>query len=242
MRIGLLPIMISLCVMAGGPAHSGPSMDLPEISLGSSPYRSFSDNVVYGTTEDVLTVPEGQEFIVTMFKGQTSSFELLQGSTVILRGRAVDQKSSYSIALGRGHLRIEEGATLSVRFISTGSGHYYLQGYFVHAGSPYRATNGTSSATSPATVFTADEDRDFLARTIALNTYSCDVYVDGSMALPGQSYATFDLGPHYGSSMSGGGFSEGLGGLVLPAGSQLQIGARDGVTCDYYIDGEYLSP
>jgi hypothetical protein len=34
----------------------------------------------------------------------------------------------------------------------------------------------------------------------------------------------------------------GRGALVLPAGSQLQIVARDGVTCDDYIDGEYIFP
>jgi hypothetical protein len=240
MRLGLLLMVICFSVIAGGPAHSGPSLGLPEVSLGSNPYRSFANEIAPGVIEDVLTVPEGQEFIITMFKGQHSYFELLQGSTVILRGRGLDQKSSYSIAVGRGRLMIEEGATLSVRVTSTVPGHYYLQGHFVQAGSPYRAANGTSSATSPATVFTADEDRDFLVRTIGLSTYSCDVYVDGSMVIPGQSYSTFDLGPHYGSSMSGGGFAMGQGALVLPAGSQLQIVARDGVTCDYYIDGEYI--
>jgi len=223
-------------------ALAGPSMSLPEVSLGSNPYRSFSGHVAPGVTSDVLTVPTGQEFIVTMFKAEHSSFEMLQDSTVILSGRALDQKSSYSIAVGRGLLRIEEGATLSLRYVSSGGSHYFLQGYFVHAGSPYRATNGRSAATSPATVFTADEGRDFLVRTIGLSTYSCDVYMDGSMAIAGNSFAAFDLGPHYGTSMSGGAFAMGLGAMVLPEDSQLQIVARDGVTCDYYIDGEYIKP
>ena len=244
MRIRLLPIVALVCVFLDGPAIAGPSLELPEVSLGSSPYRSYAAYVDSGATGSVLTVPEGQDFIVTMFRSEHEHFELVQDTTVVLSGFLLEKHSSVSVGVGRGRLRVEEGSSLSVRVPSGwwAGGNYFLQGHFVQTGSPYRSTSGATSATSPATVFTSDADRDFLVRTICLPSYSCDVYMDGSKVIPGQSYAAFDVGRHSGSSVSGGGFAIGLGALVLPAGSELQLVARDGVTCQYYIDGEYITP
>ena len=245
MRIRLLPIVALVCVFLDGPAIAGPSLELPEVSLGSSPYRSFAAYVDSGATESVLTVPEGQDFIVTMFRSEHEYFELVQDATVVLSGFLIEKYSSVSIAVGRGRLRVEEGTSLSVRNTSElgwAGGNYFLQGHFVQAGSPYRSTSGATSAATPDTVFTSDADRDFLVRTIGLATASCDVYMDGSKVIPGQSYATLDVGRRSGDSVSGGGFAIGLGALVLPAGSELQLVARAGATCQYYIDGEYLKP
>jgi hypothetical protein len=240
MRVRLLPIVVLACVFADGPVLAGPALGLPEVSLGSSPYRSFGAYVDSGATETVLTVPEGQDFIVTMVKSEHELFEVLHGSSVILTGRMLERSCGVSIALGRARLRIEEGTTLSVR-VPTGwfdGGTYFVQGYFVQAGSPYRYASGSTPSTTPATVFTADPDRDFLVRTIGIQSYSCDVYIDGSKVIPGQSWALMD--PAGRSSF--GGFAMGMGALVLPAGSALQLAARDGVICQYYIDGEYLIP
>jgi hypothetical protein len=240
MRVRLLPIVALACVIADGPALAGPSMGLPEVSLGSSPYRSFGAYVDAGATESVLTVPEGQDFIVTMFRSEHVYFELIQDASVVLSGFVLERTSGVSTALGRARLRVEEGTTLSVRVPSGwwAGGTYFIQGYFVHAGSPYRSTFGATSSTTPTTVFTADADRDFLVRTIGIETYSCDVYIDGSKVIPGQSWATMDPG----ARSSFGGFAMGLGALVLPAGSALQLAARDDVVCRHYIDGEYLIP
>jgi hypothetical protein len=236
----LLPIVVLVCVIADGPVLAGPSLELPEVSLGSSPYRSFAAYVDPGVTDSVLTVPDGQDFIVTMFKSEHVHFELVQDATVVLSGFVLERTSGVSTALGRARLRIEAGTTLSVRLPSGwwAGGNYFLQGYFVQAGSPYRSTFGATALTTPAMVFTADADRDFLVRTIGTSSYSCDVYIDGSKVIPGQSWAAMDPG----TRGSFGGFAMGLGALVLPAGAALQLVARDGVTCSYYIDGEYLIP
>ena len=61
-------ILIGAMVMGSvfqAEAYAGPGMGLPEVSAGTVPYRHYSGELCE-TATDVLTVPAGQEFLVTM--------------------------------------------------------------------------------------------------------------------------------------------------------------------------------
>jgi len=246
-------VALALC----GASHAGPTMSFPEVSLGARPSRSFAGDLCE-SAETLLSVPAGQEFIVTMVTSTvegaltyggtwTSGTFLMQDGTIILAGKSVGPHSGVPIGHGRGRLRVEEGTTLSIRKTggASGCGHFYLQGYFVKAGSPYRTFLGTSDVRD---VFTADSGQDFIVRTVALFSREgpshCHVYLDDRLYIHGSSWTTLDWGT-YSGGFGGGGFAQGHGMLVVPAGSTLQIGPEDAshsVQCDYYIEGQYIEP
>ena len=235
------------------PALAGPGSGLPEVSLGSNPYRSFGGGVESSPVV-LLTVPEGQEFIVTtvlvehlgrMDSAGISGFQLLQDGTPVLGGTTLGIRSLSGIGRGLGRLRLEAGSTLSIDY--NGSDPYadfYVEGRFVQAGSPYRSFYGTTSGAGPRAVFSADADRDFIVRTAVVwgaDTFSqnCDIYLDGEMHLSQTIQGTFsspDYHTRYAASLA-----SGQGALVVPAGSELSLHhAISG--CGYYIDGEYITP
>ena len=151
------------------------------------------------------------------------------------------------VARGDGRLPVGSGSTLSIRSIETHDGdckhNYYVQGYFIEAGSPYRSFYSNSALRR--TVFTVDTGKSFLVRTISVASRDapahCDVYVNGVLTIEGRSNTLSDVT----SSNRLGGFSTGKGALVLTEGQVLEIGPEDPATetqCDYYVAGEYLNP
>lgn len=231
----LVVMPLALCLISL--SHAVFASDFPEVSLGTNPHRSFGSTAAAGSTDPVLDVPEGQEFIVTMFRTQNEHFEVLQDSLVLLSGVTITRHSSVGVINGSGRMRVAEGSTLFVRGLSGGGGDYYLQGYFIRAGSPYRSFNGVTVEYGRETVFTADADRDFIVRTASVASSSCDLYLDDVLHLEGDAWSMLDQGTD--AKIGAPGFVRGLGALVVPAGSQVQLNAH-GVPCDYYFEGEYV--
>lgn len=226
---GLCSVLFSMAALVATPALAGPTMGLPEVSTGANPYRSFGGSVVgESTIHPLVSVPEGQEFIVTMVNVQYGTRFILQDSTVIVGGFITGRGMDTAIAQGRGRLRIEEGTTLSIQ----GDGTYFVQGYFVQAGSPYRSFFGVTSGEGLETIFTADADRDFIARSVMVKHLHCDFYIDDALHIDTNNYATLY-----------GGFAQGFGAVVVPAESRFQIDTDSATTpCEYYIEGEYVTP
>jgi hypothetical protein len=237
-------------------AHTPGGLTMPSVSAGSIPYRTFSGEAC-STAIDLLTVPEGQEFIVTMVSstahGSSSTSagiwefgtQLLKDGALLLTGSVFSRTQSVSVSVGNGRLPIESGSTLSISvYPSSGCGHYFLQGYLIEAGSPYRAYFGTSV---DRTVMTVETGKTFLVRTIALSTREspghCHAWVDGVKVIDGDTFAIYDRGMYDGGNP--GAFALGKGTLVLSSGQSLEVGPEDlgdVAQCDYYVEGEYIRP
>ena len=241
-------------------ASASPTLALPEVSKGTVPYASYSGTLCDVPT-DIMTVPEGQDFLVTMVSTTTDGgssrwgdgYEhhtsmLLRDDEIALTGQHIGKKSSIDIGSGIGRLPVTSGSTLRIRSIETSGDDcqhkYYVQGYFIQTGSPYRSFFNNSAI--QRTVMTVDADKQFLVRTIAIASREsplyCDVYVDGTLVLEGNSWTMSDT--HWGAGTAGG-FSTGKGTLVLTGGQVLSIGPEDPTAetqCDYYVAGEYLMP
>ncbi len=242
-------MLLGLLLMAPVSVQAHPGPGLPEVSAGENPRRNFGGTVSGGSSEAVYTVPEGQEFIVTMVATSTAGvsparevihgFDFLENTEVVLSGYVLSPLRQASIARGDGRLRIRSGSTLYARLEGPGLGDYYVQGFLVAAGGPYRSRNGTTAALD-ATLMTADSDRDFVGRTVVTDCPStggaASVVVDGSVVVPDSTDLT--ILSHW--SVRHSPFVIGKGELVVPAGQTL--GLRAIPPCDYYIDGEYVTP
>jgi hypothetical protein len=233
-------------------ALAHPGIGLPEVSQGSNPYRVFGGEVAADTTSTLLTVPDDQEFIITMVRANVngssllhsgesadSGVELLSDGAVILTNHAIGSTSRVSIAQGDGKLPVAAGAALSIINRNPSSTvTYYIQGYLIKAGSPYRSFMGHTplAISGLQTLITADADRDFLVRTLAVRSAAgdgVDVYIDGALLI---DWETGTHGPGDDRPLWAG-----KGMLVVPAGSSLQL-RTNGYYASYYIDGEYIKP
>ena len=243
--------ILSSALLCGTTAWAYPSLSLPEVSSGSLPYRAFGGSLVPSVPTDLLSVPAGQEFIITAVLGSVSGgggwtggtgIELMADGVRILGGRLIGEEPYSAFGQNAAHLKIDSGQTLSVLYGGTDSeASYFVQGYFVEEGSPYRSFFGslTGSEMHPgeATIFTAEGGRAFIVRTVAVYCAGMgpDVRVDSTVALPRRVYATS-------ISSSKKLFATGKGSLVVPPGSSLGLYGADTSSCDYYIDGEYTEP
>ena len=241
-----------LVFLVGPVALAHPGIGLPEVSEGSNPYRVFGGEVAADTTSTIYTVPDDQEFIITMVRANVngasllhsggssdSGVELLSDGAVILTNHALGSNSRVSIAQGDGKLPVAAGSVLSIINRSPSStAAFYIQGYLIKPGSPYRSFMGRTPFASSGlqTAITADADRDFLVRTLAVRSAAgdgIDVYIDGALLLE------WDTNTHgYGDDRP---LWAGKGMLVVPAGSSLQL-KTNGYYASYYIDGEYIRP
>jgi len=241
-----------LVFFMGPGALAHPGIGLPEVSQGSNPYRVFGGEIAADTTSTIFTVPDDQEFIITMVRSdvngasllhsgesEDSGVELLSDGVVILTNHAIGTNSRVSIAQGDGKLPVAAGAVLAIinRHPSI-TAAYYIQGYLIEAGSPYRSFMGHTplAISGLQTAITADADRDFLVRTLAVRSAAgstIDVYVDGALLIERNTdtHGPGDDRPLW----------AGRGMLLVPAGSSLQLLTR-GYFVSYYIDGEYIKP
>ena len=241
-----------LVILMGPSALAHPGIGLPEVSQGSNPYRVFGGEVAADTTSTLFTVPDDQEFIITMVRAnvngssllhsgesEDSGVELLSDGVVILTNHAIGSNSRVSIAQGDGKLPVAAGAALSIINRNPSSTvAYYIQGYLIEAGSPYRSFMGHTplAISGLQTAITADADRDFLVRTLAVRSAAgdgIDVYIDGALLI---EWDTSTHGPGDDRPLWAG-----KGMLVVPAGSSLQL-LTNGYYASYYIDGEYIKP
>jgi hypothetical protein len=252
-------VMVGLGISHPVVTQASPGLSLPEVSVGNIPYKTFSGPLC-DTPTPLLTVPEGQEFLVTMVTTTTDGGSSLNGdwmdhggsmltrdSVPILAGQAIGKKASIPVAKGTGRLPIPSGSALAIQSIGYPgcSRSFYLQGYYIQEGSPYRAFYNSSALSRE--VLTVETGQTFLVRTAALSSREspnhCHVWVDGEIVIDGDTWATTDRS-HWGSG-SAGGFASGLGTLVLTEGMKLEVGPVDvsiESQCDYYIAGETITP
>jgi hypothetical protein len=214
-------------------AHTPPGPALPAVSLGVNPHKSvFGEFVDEGGLRDVLVIPEGQDFIITAFRETGGDLELLRDDEVILLNPPYYREY---VAAGNAKLRVAGGATIRVRRLGSWvRSPYYLQGYFVAAGSPHRFVSAHTPGGGTHTIWASDPDRDFLVRTLFTTTSWCEVSLDGvpisSSGFPFDTMANNSLG-------------QGRGMLVVRAGSSLSLThGMEGEPCTYLIEGQYLQP
>ncbi len=255
MGISRIAVVLLMGWVSSSWAHTPGGLTLPSVSTGSVPYKSFNGLACTEPT-DLLTVPSGQEFIITTVSSTANGSasvagdwdggtRLLKDDEVLLAGSVFSSTMSVSVSSGNGRLPVEAGARLSIHTTaSSGCGYYFLQGYLIESGSPYRAYFGSSV---DRTVMTVDPEKSFLVRTIALSTREspshCHVWVDGERVIHGESFLVHDRGSYDGGNP--GPFPLGKGALLLTSGQSLQVGPEDASTstqCDYYIEGEYIMP
>ncbi len=92
-------------------------MGMPGLSLGSNPYRVFGGEIAGGATTTLLTVPDDQEFVITMVRASENGvlmmedgepdetgMQLLSDGEVVPTGHAIGVNSRVSIAQGDGYL------------------------------------------------------------------------------------------------------------------------------------------
>jgi hypothetical protein len=236
--MGLMGLVI-WSVWFGAVAAAHPTLGPSGVSLERNPYRSYG-----GTSPTVLEVPHDQDFIMTL---RHKARVKIDGSFISFRWDDWGSLPSRSaLSTGKAKFRIPAGS--SIEFSRETSYSYYVQGYFIQAGSPYRYVYGTNEAVGTTswvprttTVFTAEADRDFLVRTVVLEQGTderCKLLVDGELLVSNEQWLTSP-----GHSVVGqyGGLAQGYGALVVPAGSSIQISSWL-VDCNYYIEGEYITP
>jgi hypothetical protein len=248
----LLGGLVLGCVVLSGPmALAHPAGLLPEVSLGSTPNRTFAGVMGAPGTIDLLTISDGQEFIVTAFVSSVSGgggwsggggFELLADGVSVLGGQMIDSSSYSAFGQNEGQLKVDTGQTLRLQYTgSSTDASYYIQGRFVAEGSPYHSVNGTLSESDmspgPYTIFSADSGRDFIVRTLAIYCAGGppDVVIDGSLAVPRQVGATV-------ISPSRTLLATGRGSLLVSGGRSLGLQGTSTSNCDYYMDGLYTLP
>jgi hypothetical protein len=224
--------LFAFALLASPPAQAEPSPGLPDVSLGSNPYRSVSGVFLsVSGTRDLVDIPEGQDFIITAYR-EGGDLAVLRGDTVILPSPPFYR--TY-VEEGLARMRVEGGATLRIRRTDTWSHSvYYLQGYFVKSGGPDRFVAGETPGGGSHPIWTSEPDRDFIVRTLFVTTSACDFHLDGVSV----SHGSFPF-DHVGSKALG----KGLGAFVISAGSTLTVAhSTPGEPCEYFIEGHYVQP
>ena len=229
-------LISSVALALAWPAEvlAGPMMGLPTVSLGSNPHRSFMGEL--GSPSDaasLMDIPEGQDFIITAYNVQGSEdIQVYRDGEAVL---TLPMMYHTYTRTGEARLRVEGGATLSVqRSGASGTAYYYLQGYLVQEGGPERFVSGSTPGGGTHTVWTTEEDRDFIVRTMIVGTSWCNFARDGVDVSSGSF--PFSGGPDTA-------FGNGKGALVLPAGSTLTLThGMEGEACEYFIEGRYVEP
>ena len=233
---GFLMLGISLlCLGFSGfaLAHESATLSLPAVGRDSNPYRSvFGLFEETNGTRDLLTIPTGQDFIITAYRELGGDLEILRDDEVILGV----PPSVYRVYAAGGHarLRVEGGATIRVRrYDSWSNSPYYLQGYFVASGGPHRFVSSSSASGASHVIWTSDLDRDFIVRTLLLDTSDCNFSLDGVPI----SHGGFPF-----ETTGNNAVGMGRGSLVVPAGKSLSVHrtAFEGESCDYFLEGQYV--
>ncbi len=180
-----------------------------------------------------MEIPQGQAFIITMiYVSNYEDIEVFRDGEPLLTTPMIYHDYTRT---GQARLRVEGGATLSVGRSSTwGTEQYYLQGYLAQPGGPERFVHDTTPGGGTHTVWTAEADRDFVVRTMMVDTSWCNFALDGVAV----SVSSF---PFSGGIFTG--LGVGLGTFVIPAGSELTLthGLPDD-SCTYFIEGTYIQP
>ena len=204
-----------------------PMLAHPSVSKGSFPYVQFTGS---GTNPTVTVISASSDFLITTAI-MGSNCDLLADGQLIVKGEseAMSTQNDFALATGNGHLRVEAGVTISI----DGSCTYFIEGYEVEQGSPYRSFSGEISG--PGTNTLGVLTSDFVITTAIADTTSvggCNIEMDGVTLVDGvQGLMHFT---NYHSP-----FHKGRAHVKANAGSTLRM-KNQGSYCQYYIEGMYI--
>ena len=224
-------LLISTLVLGAAVAQAGPLESLPEISSGSIPFVHYGGLLPPSTTVDLVTVPDGQDLIITLVNSSPGA-RLLADGAIAAPYWLSEAGANSSVSKGTASLRFISGTTVSLHNLRDSDTEYFVQGYLAAPNSPYRSFTGLGvDSPSVRDIFTAESDRAFLVQTTAVMG-GCNVLIDGVLTIPGSSKAAY-------VGYTNRGMIQGRATLVIPPGATLQIQPSE---CDYYFDGKYLVP
>jgi hypothetical protein len=224
-------LLVSTLLQGAAVAQAGPLESLPEISSGSIPFVHYGGSMEPLTTVDLVTVPEGQDLIITLVNSSPGA-RLLADGAVAAPYWLTEAGANSSVSKGTASLRFTSGTTVSLYNLRDSDTGYFVQGYLAAPNSPYRSFAGFRvDSPSVRHIFTAESDRAFLVQTTAV-LGGCDVLIDDVLTIPATSKAAY-------VGYTNRGMIQGRATLVIPPGATLQIQPSE---CDYYFDGKYLVP
>ena len=204
-----------------------PIIHHPSVSKGSFPYVQFTGT---GTNPVVTMIPSTSDFLITTAI-MGSNCDLLADGALIVKGEseAMSTQNDFALATGNGHLRVEAGSTISI----DGSCTYFIEGYEVEQGSPYRSFSGEISG--PGISMMGFLTSDFVITTAIVDTTSvgaCNIEMNGVTLVDGvQGLMHFT---NYHSP-----FHKGRAHVKANAGTTLRM-SNQGSYCQYYVEGMYL--
>ena len=96
------------------------------------PFEDFSGTISGSQPVDILTVPNDRIFVITGAKTHGGSLDIIEDGATLLDGDAINMSEQGQIlTLGKAHLKISSGATLSILpNHSSYTVHYYIEGYY----------------------------------------------------------------------------------------------------------------
>ena len=204
-----------------------PMVHHPSVSKGSFPYVQFTGS---GTNPIVTVVSSTSDLLITTAI-MGSNCDLRSDGNIIVKGEseAMSTQNDFALATGNGHLRVEAGSTISI----DGSCTYFVEGYEVEQGSPYRSFSGEISG--PGTSNMGVLASDFVITTAIVDTTSvgvCNIEMDGVTLVDGvQGLMHFT---NYHSP-----FHKGRAHVKANAGTTLRM-TNQGSYCQYYVEGMYI--
>ena len=219
MTIGLVASPVSL---------GAPTLDLPEVSGPGVPYVHYAGMAPAERSSVVATIPSDKDLIITLATADPG-LRLHAGETTIIPNWLTEDGGNNAISKGKANIPVGAGQTLEVYNDRDHEIGYFIQGYLIEPGGPYRSFFG-SPISPDVTMMTADSDRPFMIQTIIVRS-TCDVMIDDTLTIPYTSYAAAHGTRHRG-------LTQGRGSVVVPAGSRLHVNGR----CDYFVNGKYLRP
>ena len=204
-----------------------PLVHHPSVSKGSFPYVQFTGS---GINPTVTTISSTSDFLITTAI-MGSNCDLLADGSLIVKGEseAMSTQNDFALATGLGHLLVKAGSTVSI----DGNCTYFIEGYEVEQGSPYRSFSGEISGPGTSTMGVLSSD--FLITTAIVDTTSvgvCNIEMDGVTLVDGvQGLMHFT---NYHSP-----FHKGRAHVKAMAGSTLRM-KNQGSYCQYYVEGTYI--
>ena len=214
---------------------AGPVMSHPDVSLGENPIRNFSGEVDHGETVTLMTVPDGQDFVITGMLQPHNRLQIKQNEEVL-----VPQWASGLLGNRLLTVKVESGRTLSVEHVtaSMSSESFYLQGYFTPTGGPQEFFVGMTGVKDldevlREEVWRNESEQTFVVRYFYVNVGDrCGIYLDDALVFaPGGALTANHYLPQDGRLT-----------FLVPTGSTLKIEAGYTAHCKYIMSGEYMQP
>lgn len=199
----------------------------PSVSKGSIPFVQYTGS---GIDPTVTTISSTSDFMITTAI-MGSNCDLYADGAMLVKGEseAMSTQNDFALATGNGHLRVDAGTTLSI----DGNCTYFIEGYELEQGSPYRSFTGEISGSGVAQMGVLSSD--FMITTAIVDTTSvgaCNIEMDGVTLIDGvQGLMHFS---NYHSP-----FHKGRAHVKANAGTTLRM-SNQGSYCQYYIEGMYV--